>query len=66
MAYKGFTDAQARAHRKYMENTATITLTLSKEERDAIKERAVAVGAPSVNRYILGLVRADLGNAAGD
>ena len=63
--YKGYTNAQAKAHKAYMSKTATITLTLSHEERERIKQRAAALGCPSVNKYILGLVRSDLDAAEG-
>ena len=59
MAYKGFTDAQAEAHRRYMKNVATIQLRTTVEQRDNIKERAASLGL-SVNAYILRLVNSDL------
>ena len=59
LAYKGFTEAQAKAHRKYMESRATIQLNMTASEREAIKDRAAALGL-SVNAYVLGLVSADL------
>lgn len=59
MAYKGFTEAQAKAHKKYMEGVATIQLRTTDEQREAIKDRAAALGL-SVNAYVLGLVEADL------
>lgn len=62
LAYKGFTEAQAKAHRKYMESRATIQLNTTEDMREVIKDRAAALGL-SVNAYILGLVSADLAAA---
>lgn len=61
-AYKGFTEAQAKAHKKYMEGVATIQLRTTDDMRESIKDRAAALGL-SVNTYILGLVEADLAGA---
>lgn len=49
--YKGFTDAQARAHKKYMENVATIQVRTTTERREKIKTHADAQGE-SVNAFI--------------
>lgn len=62
MAYKGFTKAQAEAHKRYMEGVATIQIRTTDKQREAIKDRAAALGV-SVNAYILGLVAADLAGA---
>lgn len=59
LAYKGFTKAQAKAHRKYMEGVATIQLRTTAAHRDAIKDRAASLGL-SVNQYLLRLVESDL------
>ena len=66
-AYKGFTEAQAKAHKKYMESMATIQISTTNERRELIKGRAAALGK-SVNKYLLDLVLADLCQAdpAGD
>ena len=66
-AYKGFTEAQAKAHKKYMESIATIQVRTKDEMRELIKARAADLGK-SVNEYILDLVKADLLQAdpAGD
>lgn len=61
-AYNGFTEAQAKAHKKYMEGVATIQLRTTDDMRESIKDRAAALGL-SVNTYILGLVEADLAGA---
>ena len=62
-AYKGFTEAQAKAHKNYMKSQATIQLRTSPEKREAIKDRAADLGK-SVNEYILDLIQADLVQAA--
>ena len=49
--YKGFTEAQAKAHKKYMENVATIQIRTTPERRDEIKSHAAARGE-SVNGFI--------------
>ena len=49
--YKGFTPAQAKAHKKYMESVATIQIRVTPERRDAIKAHAAARGE-SVNGFI--------------
>lgn len=66
-AYKGFTEAQAKAHKKYMESVATIQVRTTEERRELIKGRAADLGK-SVNEYLLDLVLADLRQAhpAGD
>ena len=64
LAYKGFTEAQAKAHKRYMEGVATIQLRTTDEQREAIKDRAAALGL-SVNAYVLGLVAADLAGGTG-
>lgn len=51
-AYKGFTDAQAKAHKKYMEGVATIQVRTNTEQRELIKDHAAACGE-SVNAFIL-------------
>lgn len=50
-AYKGFTESQAKAHRKYMENVATIQIRTTAERRNAIKAHADGRGE-SVNGFI--------------
>ena len=51
-SYRGFTEAQAKAHKKYMENIATIQLRTTPAQREQIKKHAAAAGE-SVNQYIL-------------
>lgn len=50
-AYKGFTKAQAEAHKRYMEGVATIQVRMSEEQREAIKAHAEAQGE-SVNAFV--------------
>lgn len=50
-AYKGFTEAQAKAHKKYMESVATIQVRTTAERRDLIKAHAESMGE-SVNAFI--------------
>lgn len=49
--YKGFTPAQARAHKKYMENFVELRARVSPERRDEIQSHASACGE-SVNAFI--------------
>lgn len=51
MAYKGFTEAQARAHKKYMEGIATVQIRMTAERREKIKAHAESRGE-SVNSWI--------------
>lgn len=50
-AYKGFTEAQAKAHKKYMEGVATIQVRTTADRREIIKTIAGKDGE-SVNAYI--------------
>ena len=59
MAYKGITEAQKRAHKRYMQSMAPIQLRLTELHRDRIKARAAELGE-SVNSYILRLVDEDI------
>lgn len=52
VAYKGFTEAQARAHKEYMKGVATIQVRTDAEQRERIKAHAGANGE-SVNAFIL-------------
>lgn len=51
LAYKGFTEAQKKAHKKYMETIATIQIRTTEERRDQIKAHAEDQGE-SVNGFI--------------
>jgi predicted HicB family RNase H-like nuclease len=50
-AYKGFTKAQAEAHKRYMEGVATIQVRMTAERREEIKAHAESRGE-SVNAFI--------------
>ena len=52
MAYKGFTEAQAKAHKRYIENRATIQIVTTEENRETIKAHAKKQGE-SVNAFVL-------------
>lgn len=49
--YKGYTEARARAHKKYMKNFVEIKVRVTPEEREQIKAHAAARGE-SVNTFI--------------
>ena len=51
-AYKGFTPAQAKAHKRYMESVATIQVRTTADHREDIKAYAEKHGE-SVNALIL-------------
>ena len=54
-AYKGFTEAQAKAHKKYMEAVATIQIRTTADRRELIKAHAEAHGESAnalINRAI--------------
>lgn len=55
-AYKGFTEAQAKAHKKYMETVATIQVRTREEERKEIKAHAAMTGE-SINAFVLRAIR---------
>lgn len=56
LAYKGFTEAQAKAHKKYVGSKATIQILTTTEERDAIKAHAESMGE-SMAKFILRAIR---------
>ena len=49
--YRGFTEAQARAHKKYISRFVEVKVRMEPERRNLIKDYAAAVGE-SVNGYI--------------
>lgn len=49
--YKGFTEAQARANKRYLEKFAEVKVRMQPEERDALKAHAEAHNE-SVNGFI--------------
>lgn len=50
-AYKGFTEAQAKAHKKYMEGVATIQIRTDANRREAIRNHAASHGE-SLNQFV--------------
>lgn len=50
-AYKGFTEAQAKAHKKYMEDVATIQIRMTAEKRKEVKQHASDMGE-SLNVFV--------------
>lgn len=50
-AYKGFTEAQAKAHKKYMEGVATIQIRTDANRREAIRNHAASNGE-SLNQFV--------------
>ncbi len=53
--YRGFTDAQAKAHKKYMENFVEIKVRMTPEKRQAVKDYAAGRGESTsgfINRAI--------------
>lgn len=50
-SYRGFTAAQAKANKKYLEKFADIKIRMTPEERETIKAHAQTTGE-SVNAFI--------------
>ena len=50
-AYRGFTDAQARAHKKYIAQFVEVKIRLTEDQRAMIKAAADSAGQ-STNAYI--------------
>ena len=55
MAYKGFTEARAKANKKYLESQAEIKLRMQPEQKEEIRVSAEQAGE-SINAYIMGAV----------
>lgn len=55
-SYRGFTEAQAKATKKYLEKFADVKVRMTPEERDAIKAHAQSRGE-SMNGFILRAAR---------
>lgn len=51
-SYRGFTEAQARAHRKYISRFVEVKIRLEPERRDLIKAHAAQKDGGSVNAFI--------------
>ena len=49
--YKGFTEAQARAHRKYIARFVEVKVRMEPEQRDVVKDHA-SVQGESLNAFI--------------
>lgn len=49
--YRGYTEARARAHKKYMKNYVEVKVRVTPERREQIKAYAVGRGE-SVNAFI--------------
>lgn len=50
-SYRGFTEAQARAHKKYIARFVEVKIRMEPERRDTIQAHAKAIGT-SVNGFI--------------
>lgn len=50
-SYRGFTEAQARAHKKYISRFVEVKIRMEPERRDTIQAHAKTIGT-SVNAFI--------------
>lgn len=50
-SYRGFTEAQAKAHKRYMQGFVEVKVRMTPENRETIKAHAQATGE-SVNGFI--------------
>ncbi len=50
--YRGFTEAQARAHKKYISRFVEVKVRMEPERRDVIKAHADSFDGGSVNAFI--------------
>lgn len=50
-SYRGFTEAQARAHKKYISNFVEVKVRMTADRRETVRSHAEAVGE-SLNAYI--------------
>lgn len=53
--YRGFTDAQAKAHKKYMENFVEVKVRMTPEKRTKVQDHAAGRGESTtsfINRAI--------------
>ena len=60
--YRGFTEAQARAHKKYIAKFVEVKIRMKAEQREAIR-KAAAGRNQSTNAFILEAIRAALDKA---
>ena len=51
-SYRGFTEAQARAHKKYISRFVEVKIRMEPERRDLIKAHAARKDGGSVNAFI--------------
>ena len=51
-SYRGFTEAQARAHKKYISRFVEVKIRMDPERRDFIKAHAALKDGGSVNAFI--------------
>lgn len=51
-SYRGFTEAQARAHKKYISRFVEVKIRMEPERRDIIKSHAALKDGGSVNAFI--------------
>ena len=51
-SYRGFTEAQARAHKKYISRFVEVKIRMEPERRDLIKAHAAQKDGGSVNAFI--------------
>ena len=51
-SYRGFTEAQARAHKKYISRFVEVKIRMEPERRDLIKAHAALKDGGSVNAFI--------------
>ena len=51
-SYRGFTEAQARAHKKYISRFVEVKIRMDPDRRDIIKAHAALKDGGSVNAFI--------------
>ena len=54
-SYRGFTEAQARAHKKYISNFVEVKIRMTAEKRELVRDHAAAIGE-SVNMFVNGAI----------
>ena len=61
--YKGFTEAQGRTHKKYMEKYVEVKVRMTPEHRERVKAHAMALGESTtafINRAIIETMERDI------